>query len=178
MIWRLFKKIITAPLHIVEHSYKRAQEGFAYLTRRPGYVQYGPDAKPADGRAYVSPPFLLEEAPSVHHPVEFLSESEDDEPHLEADDLAFTYKTALNGATTEYEYNTRNQKAVPYTDFVDVVFNNLIDNIEEIIKTNKNVTAYLRTRVKKADGDSQWISTNPFDVVLNKFTTREQSINF
>jgi hypothetical protein len=53
------------------------------------------DAKPADGRAYVSPPFLLEEAPSVHHPVEATSESEDDEPHLDPDDLAFVYKSAI-----------------------------------------------------------------------------------
>jgi hypothetical protein len=52
MIWKVLKKIITAPLHIVEHSYKRAQQGFAYLTRRPGYVQYGPDAKVADGREW------------------------------------------------------------------------------------------------------------------------------
>jgi hypothetical protein len=78
------------------------------------------------------------------------------------------YKSALNGFTTEYEYATRNQKAVSYTDFADVVFNNLIDNIKENIKENKNVTASLRTRVKKADGDSRWISTKPFDVVLNK----------
>jgi hypothetical protein len=171
MIWRLFKKIITAPLHIVEHSYKRAQQGFAYLMKQPGYVQYGPDAKPADGRAYVSPPFLLEEP---HHPAEFLPESEDDEPNVVADDLAFLYKSALHGATTEYEYVTKNQKAVPYTDLADKVFENLINNIEENIKENKNVTAYLRTRVKRANGDSFWVSTNPFDVVLNKFTTKEQ----
>jgi hypothetical protein len=55
MIWKVLKTIITAPLHLVfvEHSYKRAQQGFAYLTRQPGYVQYGPDAPVADGRAYV-----------------------------------------------------------------------------------------------------------------------------
>jgi hypothetical protein len=92
--------------------------------KQPGYVKYGPNAKPADGRAYVSPAFLLEEAPSVHHPVEATSESEDDEPHLDPDDLAFQYTSALNDFTTEYEYvyATKNQKAVPYTDFADVVF--------------------------------------------------------
>jgi hypothetical protein len=44
MIWKVLKKIITAPLHIVEHSYKRTKQGFAYLMGRPGYVQYGPEA--------------------------------------------------------------------------------------------------------------------------------------
>jgi hypothetical protein len=175
MIYRLFKKIITAPLHIVAHSYKRAQQGFAYLMKQPGYVQYGPDAKPADGQAYVSPPFL-QEAPSVHHPVEFLSESEDDEPHLDANDLAFLYKSALNGFTTEYEYVTKNQKNVSYPDFADKVFGNLIENIEENIKENNNVHALLRARVQMDDGESRWISTKPFGGVLNKFTTREQLV--
>jgi hypothetical protein len=172
MIWRVLKKIITAPLHIVEHSYKRAQQGFEYLIGRPGYVQYGPDAKPADGRAYVSPPFLLEGP--LFYSVEATSESGDDEPHLAPDDLAFQYSSALRGFTTEYEYATKNQKAVPYPDFAAVVFNNIIDNIKENIKKNKNVKALLRTRLKLADGDSRWLSTGLFDEVLNKFTTREQ----
>jgi hypothetical protein len=178
MIWRVLKKIITAPLHIVQHSYKRAQQGFAYLTGRPGYVQYGPDAKPADGRAYVSPPFLLEARPislqQAEAEAEALSEAGDDEPHLDPDDLAFQYTSALRGFTTEYEYATKNQKAEPYPDFAAKVFNNIIDNIEENIKENKKVTALLRTRIKLSDGDNRWFSTTRFDKDLNNFTTREQ----
>jgi hypothetical protein len=180
MIWKVLKKIITAPLHIVEHSYKRAQQGFAYLTRRPGYVQYGPDAKPADGRAYVSPPFLLEARPTrsqqAQAEAEALSEAGDDEPHLDPDDWtpAFQQSSALKGFTTEYTYATNNQKAEPYPDFAAKVFNNIIDNIEENIKENKNVTALHRTRVKLSDGDNRWFSTTRFDKNLNNFTTREQ----
>jgi hypothetical protein len=172
IIWKVLKKIITAPLHIVEHSYIRAQQGFAYLTRRPGYVQYGPDAKVADGRAYVSP-FELEARPEQAQ-AEALSEAGDDEPHLDPDDLAFQYSSALRGFTTEYEYATKNQKAEPYPDFAAKVFNNIIENVQENIKENKNVTALLRTRVKMSDGGSLWISTTRFDNDLDKFTSREE----
>jgi hypothetical protein len=89
MIWKVLKKIITAPLHIVEHSYKRAQQGFAYLTRRPGYVQYGPDAKPADGRAHVSPVFGLEARPDQAEAETLAEAGADEVPHLDPDNLGF-----------------------------------------------------------------------------------------
>jgi hypothetical protein len=91
--------------------------------------------RPNQQTGYVFPPFLLEkkEGP-LFHSVEATSEARDDEPHLAPDDLAFQYSLALRGFTTEYEYATKNQKAVPYPDFAAVVFNNIIDNIEENIK--------------------------------------------
>jgi hypothetical protein len=177
MIWKVLKKIITAPLHIVEHSYKRAQQGFAYLTRRPGYVQYGPDAKVADGRAYVSPVFGLEARPPVRESqaqAEALAEAGDDEVlHLDPDDLGFEYKTALRKFTTKYEYVSKNEKPEPYADFAARVFNNVIDDIEENIKENKNVKVTLRARAKLSDGDNKWFSTTRFEKDLNQYTSRE-----
>jgi hypothetical protein len=179
MIWKVLKKIITAPLHIVEHSYKRAQQGFAYLARRPGYVQYGPDAKPADGRAYVSPVFGLE-ARHNQAQAEALAEAGADEvPHIDPDDLGFDYKTtgAIKNPkspghfTTQYEYSTRDQKPEPYADFAATVLNNMKNHIKQNIKENKNVRVTLRAHGKLSDGDTRWFSTKQIPKDLNKYTS-------
>jgi len=100
MILKVLRKLITAPLHIIQHSYRRAQQGFAYLAQQPGYAQYGPDAKVKDDRAYVSPVFELEPA-------------KDQEPTPEPRvKLGFVEKKALKGYTTQYEYATESEKAV------------------------------------------------------------------
>jgi hypothetical protein len=174
MIWKVLKKIITAPLHIVEHSYKKAQQGFAYLTQRPGYVQYGLDAKPADGRAYVSPVFGLEARPDQAE-AEALSEAGADEvPHLDPDDVGFDYKSALQKFTTQYDYSTRDQKPVPYPDFAARVLNNIKNDIKENIKENKNVWVTLKAHGKLSDGDSRWFSTMQISKDLNKHTSDEE----
>jgi hypothetical protein len=125
MILKVLRKLITAPLHIIQHSYKRAQEGFKFLTERPGYVQYGPDAKVADGRAYVSPVFELAgpSAPGTPEPKVKLYEE----------------KKALKGYTTQYEYATEYEKPIEYDEFAAEVFNNLVENIQENIKENSKV---------------------------------------
>jgi hypothetical protein len=174
MIWKVLKKIITAPLHIVEHSYKRAQQGFAYLTRRPGYVQYGPDAKPADGRAYVSPVFGLEARPDQAEAETLAEAGADEVPHLDPDDLGFEYTTALQKFTTQYNYPTKDQKPVPYPDFAATVLNNMKNNIKENIKKNKNVRVTLKAHGKMSDGEDRWFSTKQIPQDLNKYTTDDE----
>jgi hypothetical protein len=177
MIWKVLKKIITAPLHIVEHSYKRAQQGFAYLTyltRRTGYVQYGPDAKPADGRAYVSSVFGLEARPDQAQAETLAEAGADEVPHLDPNDLGFDYTTALQKYTTQCNYFTRDQKPVPYPDFAATVLNNMEDDIKENIKDNKNVRVTLKAHGKLSDGEDRWFSTVQIPKDLNKYTSDEE----
>jgi hypothetical protein len=159
MILKVLRKLITAPLHIFQHSYKRAQEGFKFLTERPGYVQYRPEAKVADGRAYISPVFELAgpSAPGAPQPKVKLYEE----------------KKALKGYTTQYEYATEFEKPIEYDDFAAEVFNNLVENIQENIKENKNIKAVLRVKIKLDDGSTTWISTTHLQGDLNKYTSEE-----
>ena len=167
MILKVLRKLITAPLHIIQHSYRRAQQGFAYLAKQPGYLRYGPDAQVKDDRAYVSPVFELEPTrtsapdpgPGLHP-----------EPRVK---LGFEEKKALKDFTTQYEYVTQNEEAVEYDDFAAEVFNNIVENIQENIEKNNNVKALLRVKIKLDDGSTTWISTTHFDDDLNKYTSEE-----